>query len=597
MIKILPPNLRDQIAAGEVVERPASVIKELVENSIDAGATEIIVTVKKGGRELIQIEDNGGGMSREDARLSLERYATSKIEKLEDLYNIHSFGFRGEALASIASVSEFTLQTKRAEDLSGTSLKIKAGEEQKLEDKGMRTGTKILVENLFYCVPARLKFIKADSTENIYILKTLQNFAITNPQIAFKYINNAKTVFDLYPEEKSLDGIQQRLYKIFRKDLIAEMQAINLDLGYLKITGFTVNQAHPQSNRNYQYVFVNQRNIEDRTIKSAVTESYRNLIPGGTFPAYFLFLEIAPEMVDVNVHPRKTEVKFLRPQEIYQAVKKSILETFSTNQIEFSRTYSSLPGNSWGGVQNSSFKASYSKSFKVPPSQSSVSMALDFSKNILKTDLVNSSDRQIAEFQQFQTESDDGWKIIGQVAQSYIAVEKDQSFYLIDQHAADERVKYEEVKNKYLQKTQFLQKLLIPVKVELTTIQKEILEANLDKIEKLGFEVNYMGGKTFLINAVPQELYELNIEDVFQDLLDELFDDFKNQKDFSILMEKNFKYIACRSAVMFGDTMSLQEMHYLVKTIFDHPEYKTCPHGRPFLWEIPFEELNQKFKR
>lgn len=589
-IQILPANLRDQIAAGEVVERPASIIKELIENSLDAGATQINIIVKNGGKDLIEIEDNGTGMTKKDAELSVQRYATSKISTIEDLYNIHTFGFRGEALASIASVSNFTLQSRTANDLVGTQIKLKGGDQKSLTEMGTKIGTKVIIQDLFYNIPARLKFLKADTTENLYILKTIQNFACINPNVSFRYINNGKVVLDLLPEENSLQGIKKRLEKVFRKELISDLEKIELDLGYLKITGFASTQNQPQNNRNYQYTFVNQRNIEDRTIKAAINEVYQNLIPRGSYPAYFLFLEISPDLVDVNVHPRKTEVKFLNQQEVFQAVKKTFEKSFSNNlqQPNFTHSFSSHLSH-YQTKKSESYLPK--QNYNTINNRKEISLALDFSKNLLQP-LQN---RDFIEFQSEEEQKD--WKIIGQIAQSYILIEKKDGIYFLDQHAADEKIKYEKIKSDYQNKKNFTQALLIPLKIEVSFVEKEIIEQNLEWLQKLGFELEHLGENTYLITSIPQEIAELEITQVFLDMLDELADELKNKIDFENLLEKSFKYFACRSAVMFGDKMEFVEMQRLVQTVFLHPEYQTCPHGRPFFWQIPFQELNKKFKR
>lgn len=608
MIQILPPNLRDQIAAGEVVERPASLVKELVENAVDAGATEIEILVKSGGKELIEIQDNGKGMNRQDAELSVERYATSKISKIEDLYDIHTFGFRGEALASIASVSDFVLKTKINENLSGIKVQVKGGKKYKTQEVGAKNGTKVTIKDLFFNLPARLKFLKADATENNYILKTIQNFAIIHPEIAFRYTNNKKTVLDLKAEENSVSGRKKRLEKLFRKEMIAQMKPVDLNLGYLKISGFTISQSYPQSNRNYQYAFVNQRSVEDRTIKASVNEAYQNLIPRGVFPAYFLFIQIAPDLVDVNVHPRKTEVKFLKQQEIYLGVKKAIQDALATtNQSpNFSKPVFNNSFSTQETVHaqqfdfpHSNFKtnspkqsASYSASnYSSKPNKNEVSLALDFSKNML----CSSDSEPVADFK--TEENNFPWKIVGQVNLSYILLEKENQLFFIDQHASDERLKYEKIKTDYQKKTQFKQNLLIPLKIEVSPLQKELLTENQETLKEIGFECESLGGNTFLLNTVPQELAELEIENIFLDMLDQFADELKRKIEVGDLLEQSFRYIACRSSVMFGDVMSIQEMQNLVQNIFAHPEYQTCPHGRPFIWQLPFEEINKRFKR
>lgn len=609
MIHILPPNLRDQIAAGEVVERPASIVKEVLENALDAGATQIEIQIQNGGKDLIEIQDNGSGMNETDADLSVERYATSKISKIEDLYNIHSFGFRGEALASIASVSDFLLQTKQSADLSGTKVQVKGGKKYKTIQIGCKNGTKVIVKDLFFNLPARLKFLKSDTTESGYILKTIQDFAIMHPQVSWRYQNNQKTILDLMPEENSVAGRKKRLEKLFRKEIIQTLVPIDLNLGYLSLTGFTVLPNHPQGSRNYQFTFVNGRNVEDKTIKSAVNEAYANLIPRGTYPVYFLFVEISPDLVDVNVHPRKTEVRFLKQQEVFLAVKKSLQDALAKNSetsggVSFTHSFQNNPYSlsrkteQWSGSSNfSSGKSNYYASGNSSrPNQKEISLALDFSKNILQSSEIDSSVLWRNDKNEYGTENFP-WRIIGQVSQSYILVERDNQLYFIDQHAADERLKYEKVKSAYQSKAHFKQNLLIPVKIEVSTLQKEMLENNLENLAKIGFEVEYLGGKTFLLNSVPQDLAELDLEKIFIDLLDEFSDELKQKTDFMTLMERTFKYIACRSAVMFGDKMNFQEMQELVKNIFANTEHKTCPHGRPFIWQIPFEEINKKFNR
>lgn len=610
MIHLLPPNLRDQIAAGEVVERPASIVKEVLENALDASATQIEIQIQNGGKDLIEIQDNGSGMNKNDAELSVERYATSKISMIEDLYNLHSFGFRGEALASIASVSDFILQTKQTSDLSGAKVQVKGGKKYKTIEIGCKTGTKVIVKDLFFNLPARLKFLKSDTTESGYILKTIQDFAIMHPQVSWRYQNNQKTILDLMPEENSVVGRKKRLEKLFRKEIIQTLVPVDLNLGYLRITGFTILPNHPQGNRNYQFTFVNSRNVEDKTIKSAVNEAYANLIPRGTYPVYFLFVEIAPDLVDVNVHPRKAEVRFLKQQEVFLAVKKALQDALAKNsetsgEVPFTNSFQNNPSSffhktEWSDSSNfpSSKSNYYASGNSSRPNQKEISLALDFSKNFLQDSYRKREGNERNEIAEFQSQENAFlWKIVGQVSQSYILVEKDKKLYFIDQHAADERLKYEKVKSAYQSKTHFKQNLLIPVKVEVSTLQKELLENNLENLAQFGFEVEYLGGNTFLLNSVPQDLAELDLEKVFIDLLDEFNNELKQKANFTTLMERTFKYIACRSAVMFGDKMNFQEMQELVKNIFANTEHKTCPHGRPFIWQISFEEINKKFNR
>jgi len=588
MIKKLSPDLINKIAAGEVVERPASVVKELVENSIDAQADLISIDLEKGGTNLIVITDNGTGMSKDDALLALERHTTSKISTLDDLFNIQTLGFRGEALASIASVSQFTLETKTKAGIEGTKLTFN-NSQLTINPCGCDQGTKIIIKDLFYNVPARKKFLKTPLTEYNHILEIITNYALIYPGTSFKLTHNKSLIFNLPKTNSWLERLKQVLGQDIAKDLIPIEQK-----GTIEITGFIGKPEIARQNRKSQYVFVNKRAVNDFLIAKAVKESYGSLIPRELNPVFVLNLQLPPKLVDVNVHPRKAEVKFKDSQEIYlavlQAVQKSLTANLLPPQIKFApgqtgKIYSLKP-TAFSEIYKP--KVSYQQNLnnlKAPTNR--VSQALEFSKQILGE-----------EFTEQKAVVGD-WRLLGQIHNAYLLVEAPQAILIIDQHAAAERILYEKFKAEYSQAGHKSQKLLLPLNLELSHKEVEILNQSLEFLKNIGFEIEIFGANTFIVNAVPQVLDKLDIKQTILGLINDLEEhDFNQAKSIEDKKDLVIKYAACRTAVKFQDKLEIKEQIRLLEDVLAMMDkINTCPHGRPFIMELTLDQLAKNFKR
>jgi len=594
-IKKLNQDLINKIAAGEVVERPFSVIKELIENSIDAQATSIILEIRNGGIDYISLQDNGSGMSKEDAILSVERHATSKISSVEDLFKIYTMGFRGEALAAISSVSEFTLQTKQQGELSGIQIKTKNADLE-VTDCACLDGTKVIVENLFYNVPARKKFLKSSANEYAHILELITNFALIYPQISFKLIHNKKEVVNFSTTDNWQDRIKQVLGEIEKQLLPIERK------GTISINGFVGKPQVARNNRKSQYLFINNRIINDFLISKAVKEAFGTLIPRELYPAYVLKIDLPPELVDVNVHPQKAEVRFQAPNEIYLAVLAAVKNVLLKNDLTPSldlisdktvkENYESADDKGFifkpKMVESNYNIKSYSQpslsNIKSPVSQNQD--ALNFTRELLSNPDIKPT--QVG-----------NWRLLGQVHNSYLLVEAPNALLIIDQHAAAERIKYEKFKAEYDSSNIRIQKLLMPQTIELSAGEVAVLENALEYLIKLGFDIEVFGTNTFIVQGLPEDLVGLDILQTVMGIINDLqSNDFMQLKSVEDKKDLVIKYAACRSAVKFHDQLQLQEQIRLLKDIQAiYNTLNTCPHGRPFLVELSLEQLAKNFKR
>jgi DNA mismatch repair protein MutL len=590
LIKKLDQDLINKIAAGEVVERPASVVKELMENSIDAQANQIAIDLEKGGIDLIVIQDNGTGMSKEDASLSVERHATSKISTLEDLFNIQTLGFRGEALASISAVSQFILETKTKEGIEGTKLEIR---DSKLEIRpyGCTEGTKITIKDLFYNVPARKKFLKTPLTEYNHILETITQFALINPQISFKLTHNKTLILNLPKANNWLERIKQVLGQDIAKDLLELKQP-----GTIEITGFIGKPEIARQNRKSQFIFVNKRAVSDFLIAKAVKDGYGSLIPRELNPVFVLNIKLPPQLVDVNVHPRKTEVKFKDMQEIYLTVLKTIQNCLAANLMPARlktetgqpvKTYTLKPQ-----AASQTFKpsVSYQRNFKnIQTKPSQISQALEFSKQILKDEFVEQPEKAVI----------GAWRLIGQIHNSYLLIEAPSAILIIDQHAAAERILYERFKNDFATSNIKSQKLLLPLTLELSHREIEILKQSAEFLKNLGFDLESFSGNSFIVNSVPQELDKLDVKQTILGLINDLEEhDFNSAKSIDEKKDLVIKYAACRTAVKFKDRLASEEQIKLLQDVISMMDkINTCPHGRPFIMELTLDQLAKNFKR
>jgi len=587
-IKKLDQDLINKISAGEVVERPASVVKELLENSIDANATQINLEIKNGGIDYISIQDNGSGMSKEDAQLAIERHATSKIFSLEDLFNIQSLGFRGEALASISSVSQFNLETKLTNSNEGTKLSI-IDSKSSIESCGCPNGTKISIKELFYNVPARKKFLKSATTEYNHILELFTQIALINPQISFKLIHNNKLILNLPKSKDWLERIKQVLGSDTSKQLIPI-----INQGTITINGFIGKPQIARNNRKSQYVFVNNRPVTDFIIAKAVKEAYSSLIPKELFPTFILNIQLPPDLVDVNVHPRKAEVKFKNSQEIYLTILQTVQKSLTNNisqQIDIKssqpvKKFNLKPSSTPNVYRPSVGYQSSLKNIKSIPSQ--ISQAIRFSQELLKDEFSQTSPNKIGD-----------WRLLGQIHDSYLLVEADKSILIIDQHAAAERILYEKFKNQYNQQKIKSQKLLLPITLELAKKEVELLNQSLEFLTKIGFDIDIFGNNSFIINAVPQDLDKLDIKKTILGLLDDLADnDFYKLNTIEEKQNIVLKYAACRTAIKFKDKLQGLEQVKLLEDIYQiKDQINTCPHGRPFIMELTLDQLAKNFKR
>jgi DNA mismatch repair protein MutL len=612
----LDKTLANQIAAGEVVERPVSVIKELVENSIDAWATEIVVEVFEGWTEKIIITDNGFWISQEDLPLVPEKYSTSKIKSLDDLYHVMTFGFRWEAISSISSVSKFEIQSKIQWDNSWNSLKVIDGQSRQLETIACETWTKIIVEDLFYNTPARLNYLKKPRTEYNHILDFLQQITLSYPSVWFEFINDGKQIFKYQKNE----NLQTRVYSIYWKDFSENLLAVNLDIYWLNISWYISDPKVSFWNKNKQSLFINNRVVKSGLIYKAIHNAYNRFIPHGCFPGYILHISLDPTQVDVNVHPRKMEVRFADESSIFKWVYSTLFNkleqvTLLSTKIDnrednwvISNNFSS-PVN-WNSFHTpQSFKQwstqpqyytgsgtkfkSYSpyKDVTPNPNQGTIKSALNFSRATLddKWDnhgpVWNNSDLHETKL----------GRIIWQMHNSYIIVQTVEGMKILDQHALAERIIYEKlIKSQYEAKTQGL---LIGESINLTGQEFDILELNRQTFIEMWFDFEILSAGNIIINWIPDFIKKENISAIFEWILQDIGNhNFSKSQTLEEVRNKIFAYASCRSAVKFWNKLNLFEMNKLLNdSVTDYSA--TCPHGRPVIYEIWLNELQDKYER
>mgnify|MGYP001612823820 CR=1 FL=1 len=583
IINLLPENLINQIAAGEVVERPASVVKELIENSIDAGATEIIVDIEDGGRKLIRVTDNGCGMSREDALLSLQRHATSKISTVTDLFNISTLGFRGEALPSIASVSRLKLATVPKGSISGTSIQIDGGRVVEVKEFGGAVGTTIEVRDLFFNTPARLKFMKSTATELSHITETITRMAISYPSIRFIYNHNGSPIYNL-PSSKDLLSRVCGMIKEEEKSFLPVSLSSKINVsGYL---------SGPDINRPTQksiYIFVNGRFVRDRIILHALIDACRTVMEKDRYPLAFLFLDVPPSDVDVNVHPAKSEVRFKKTDEIHRAVYAAVSEALkgwtarkgSGQSYEF-RTPDS---NYQERVSEAIGRYAANQGSGVGGQGSAVGAYGNTPLQLTHSPVQGSSGGFFSSL-----------TVLGRVGGTYIVCSAGNDLCLIDQHAAHERIAFERLKKTYRDSRPESQTLLIPEIVDLPQSEGMLIREHLEVLSRTGLEVEHFGGDTFVIKSVPTALSNKNIRGLVRDIADELAHSGRT-KSIDELMERLFSRMACHSAVEGGDYMDTREIAALLSDLDSIDFSSNCPHGRPVFVMLSQVEIEKMFGR
>lgn len=546
----------NKIAAGEVIERPANVVKELVENSIDAGATKIVVEIKNGGKTLVKIVDNGKGISANDIPLSLERHATSKIRRIEDLEHTYSMGFRGEALASIASISELTMLTRTAEE-NGTKIIAEAGEIIKVDEIGLPVGTTIMVEKLFFNTPVRYKFLKNDATEFRYIKEWVQKTALVNSNIAFKLINDGKIVF----QTNGNGNIRDIIYLLYGKEIEKNLLEVNYENEGIKVTGVIGNTTIARDNRKSQILYLNKRNIKNQILTNSADQAFKGATGIGKYGFFILNLEMPANYYDVNVHPTKIEVRFNDEDKLYKvfyhAIKSAML--------------------------NSEFLDNNEKEQKK---ENYIENELEFLTNKFQNEapaeLINRENKRKIEY-----------KYIGILFRTFIVIEIGNDMFLIDQHAGHERILYEQIKENYKNHIQNnSQLMLIPEVFNLSHKEIEFVKENIELFRNTGFDIELFGEDSVKISGIPDIEYKVNKNRMFLDVLDEMITTERTAiKDVE---ERFIATIACKAAVKANMDLTRQEVDNLIQRLLKLKNPFTCPHGRPTTIKFSKEELFKK---
>jgi DNA mismatch repair protein MutL len=704
-IAVLDQQTIDKIAAGEVVERPSSIVKELVENAIDAGATAVTVEITDGGKKMIRITDNGGGMERDQVPLAFLRHATSKIEKVEDLEHIASLGFRGEALSSIAAVAQVELITKTPSALSGVRYVINGGVQESLEDMGAPEGTTFLVRNLFYNTPARSKFLKSDTTEGNYVSTLMEQLALSHPEISFKYIQNKQVKL----HTSGNYNIKDVIYNIYGRDITKALLEVSYENDFMKIEGFVGKPEISRGNRTFENYYINGRFVKNRIIAKGIEDAYKGFLMQHKFPFVSLHIQMEGNDLDVNVHPSKMEVRFARGTEVYDAVYETVHKALTTREMiqtvpfgkeESVRKQSSLvkpgdipepfemkrraempeyrtqvsntvnrtsnvsikgndrtvsaPGTAMDKKQISSYstlprgtitmaeqavreqkiyqtKDPFTKAeeklfegtindkniHEKQPDAMQVNMSqkatVSVNKNVVDSnenaETCDESAERVQEVEKEQKpqqlelfeekllapESRSRHQLIGQIFDTYWLVQFEDKFFIIDQHAAHEKVYYERFVKRFREQTIESQYLSPPLIVSLNLQEEALLEANRKYFEDFGFEIEPFGGKEYCINAVPANLYGLTEEELFLEMLDNLASE--KDKDPLGIFASRLATMACKAAVKGNHQMSDREANALIDELLTLENPYHCPHGRPTIISMTKTELEKKFKR
>lgn len=677
MIKVLDKATIDKIAAGEVIERPSSVVKELLENAIDAGSTAITVEIKDGGTSFIRVTDNGCGIEKEEVRMAYMRHATSKIEHVEDLNSIVSLGFRGEALSTIAAVSQTEMITKTAADLTGVKYVIHGGKEIEYKEVGVPNGTTIVVRNLFFNTPARKKFLKSAMTEGSYIFDLLTRIALSHPEISFKLIANGQTKIDTSGNGKLKDTI----YQLYGRDITANLIPIDYVDGDIHLTGFIGKPFIARGNRGLENYFINHRYIKSSVINRAIEEGYRTFVMQHKFPFTVLYLELPQEKCDVNVHPTKMEFKYDNEKKLFEVCCNAVKQALTHKEIipkegekpeptpvisnpehkpaepfEVRRTQTSVPPiaatvqphtttqpvskptPSHAIPQKNVRAGNYSPTYKIleslrkaeeeeaakngTPLPNIADMVADdgvvYSSQsntepspqddmTTKPDL-SKMDKNTAAYKytvgKQESLFDDDFltekarlkhRVIGQVFDTYWLIEYNNNLYIMDQHAAHEKVKYEELMANLKDKQVLSQQLMPPMVLTVTYAERQAILDNYDMFMKIGYDIEEFGGNEFKINAVPSNLFGLHGRDMFLEFVGSLIQNSGYMSNDVFI--KKLSTMACKTAVKGNMNLSFQEADALVDKLLNLENPYTCPHGRPTIISMSKEELEKKFHR
>ena len=629
-IQLLDQKTIDNIAAGEVIERPASVVKELVENAVDAKANAVTVEIKDGGMTLIRVTDNGIGIPKDQVKTAFLRHATSKIRSVEDLLSVSSLGFRGEALSSISAVAQVELVTKTAESFSGVSYKIYGGEEEAFDDIGAPDGTTFLVKNLFYNTPARRKFLKSATTEAGYVEQMMVHIALSHPEISFKFIHNNKNKIYTSGNGKVKDII----YHIYGRDVAGALIPLEAQNEDVKVTGFVAKPYVSRGNRNYESYFINGRYIKSSIIYKAIEEGYRTFTMKHRYPFVCLDFKIAQELLDVNVHPTKMEIRFRNGREIYElvvdAVRAALLqkdlvqdvlretpkkkelpkakEVKKPEPFEVNRRKEEVQKVDQQGqaVQQQIEKPSHpvkktptaSESSKNTKKPTYAGLNYNTQKKEFpqyKTDELSSNQMTLRENPVFSVQARPDRKILGQLFKTYWLIEYEDQLFIMDQHAAHEKVNYEKLMKNFKEKEIYSQRLEPPMVVTVSMTEAEALTRYKDAFAGLGFTIESFGGNEYCIREVPANLYGIGERDLFMELLDAVSQE-NGTLDTEVIASK-IATMACKMSIKGNQRVSLMEVEHLLDELMKLENPYQCPHGRPTIIKMSKYEIDKKFKR
>ncbi len=655
-IRVLPDQLANQIAAGEVVERPASIVKELLENAIDAGATRLRVDIESGGRRLIRISDDGEGMMRDDAILAFERHATSKIKTAEDLGSIITLGFRGEALASIAAVSKVRLLTQTANDLVGTQVEINGGKMLNVKDAAFARGSEFEIKSLFFNVPARLKFLKSEATESFHIANLVTHYALANPKLAFTLTNNGRESISTTPVET----VRERAYQLFGGDFVDALIEVYGEAGETRVSGFVSSPAVTRTTKDAQYFFVNGRYVRDKVLSRALTEAFRAMMPSGVYPSAMLFVEVPPGDVDVNVHPAKTEVRFVRSTIVYDTVRDAIRTSIGGAKAAVTPMTSWEPSLTLPRVpepQGQARPTPNSEAYQPPKlsreemvaalyAQSPATEAAEEEReapgsggvppaappqlaqpriNLTATESLSDIPAVTASQSKFtpirygirigclgtkgtdfansplKPANDlslipDDIKPLGQMHNSFIIAVDRVGFMLIDQHVAHERILFEQHWQKLNEKQIESQRLLLPETIDLTPAQASAFDQLAPELEANGFEIGQLSGRTIAVKAIPAAIPK----DAAKALLISLLEAIEQERRGLTMDEIRAEIaagLACRAAIKINMILTPEKMTWLIDELLKCNNPATCPHGRPIILRMTAREIEKAFQR
>lgn len=613
-IAILNQETIDKIAAGEVVERPCSVVKELVENAIDAGSTAITVEIKEGGISFIRITDNGCGIERDQVAVAFYRHSTSKIRSAEDLLTVKSLGFRGEALSSISAVARVELITKTYDELTGTRYVIEGSKELSNEEIGAPDGTTFIVKDLFYNVPARRKFLKTAQTEGSYISDMVEKLALSHPDISFKFINNNQTKLHTSGNGNRKDII----YHIFGREISSSLLEVKHECEYFKVEGFIGKPVITRGNRNYENYFINGRYVKSNILSRAIEEAYKSFLMQHQYPFTVLYFTFFSEL-DVNVHPTKMELRFDNNNEIYVELCDTIYAILSHKEMIPEVPVDSTPApkkivheykepipepfekrriNEVSAAESRSvYGQSVTSTVKNYSATEPAAKAPETSTAYEPAQVVTGTQQTLGDYDKvFLTESSKKqFSIIGQLFKTYWLIEFEDKLYIIDQHAAHEKVLYEKTMARLANKDFTSQRISPPIVMTLDARECEMLEKYRPQIEQFGYEVEHFGGKEYMISAIPDNLFNIDMKDLFIEMLDD-FSNATGRQTPDIITEK-VASMSCKAAVKGNDKLTLPEINNLIDELLSLDNPYNCPHGRPTIISMSKYEIEKKFKR